>query len=90
MSDYDNTNTGALFRADKGDNPKRPDYRGSVNVDGRDYWLSAWIKTSKKGDKYMSLQVQAKDAQPAPKGDPAAYASVKGAPMPDFDDQVPF
>jgi len=34
MSNYDNTNTGSLFKADKGDNEKRPDYRGSVNVDG--------------------------------------------------------
>ena len=60
--EYDNTNSGALFKNDKKETEKHPDYRGSINVDGTDYWLSAWIKTAKTGGKYMSLAVTAKDA----------------------------
>ena len=65
---YDNTNSGILTRNDKGENPSRPDYRGSINVDGVDYWLSAWIKegrpgTKLEGQKYMSLSVQPKEAR---------------------------
>jgi hypothetical protein len=43
MSDYDNTNRGALFRNnDKTEeNEKWPDYRGNINVNGTEYWLSA-------------------------------------------------
>lgn len=41
MSEYDNTNRGALFRNDKDGNEKRPDYTGKINVDGKDYVLSA-------------------------------------------------
>ena len=66
---YDNRNSGIITRNDKQGNEKRPDYRGSINVDGRDYWISAWIKTGRDGtklagQKYMSLSVEPKDAQP--------------------------
>jgi len=61
MSDYDNNNQGAIFKNDKKENENQPDYRGSINTDGTDYWLSAWIKTAKSGVKYMSLSVQKKE-----------------------------
>lgn len=60
---YDNTNTGALFKNNKQGNEKRPDYTGTVNVGGAEYWLSAWIKESKDGMKYMQLAVQPKEAR---------------------------
>lgn len=69
MSDYDNTNTGVLFKNDKKTTDKHPDYRGQVNVGGTEYWLSSWIKTGAKG-KFMSLSVQLKEGQksaPKPK-----------------------
>ena len=72
MSEYDNTNSGALFKNDKKVTEKHPDYKGNVNADGTDYWLSAWLKTDKNGNKYMSLSLQPKNedampARPAPK-----------------------
>ena len=65
MIQYDNTNSGALFRNDKeGGNPNWPDYRGSVNVDGKEFWLDAWIRESKKdGKKFMSLKLKPKMAR---------------------------
>lgn len=60
---YDNRNTGALFRNNKGGNDKRPDYTGTINVNGTEFWLSAWIKESKAGMKYMQLSVQPKEAR---------------------------
>ncbi len=66
MSEYDNTNRGVLFKNDQGGNLKRPQYRGSINVGGTDYNISAWIKESRKdGSKFMSLSVEPKkDAKP--------------------------
>ena len=32
MAEYDNNLSGVLFKNDKGDNEKRPDYKGSLNV----------------------------------------------------------
>ena len=55
-------NSGVLFRNDKKETPNHPDYKGSINVDGTDYWLSAWIKVSKDGAKFMSLSVKNKNA----------------------------
>jgi len=58
---YDNTNSGALFRNDDKQSDKHPDYRGPINVNGAEYWISGWLKTSKKGVKFMSLAVTPKD-----------------------------
>jgi hypothetical protein len=60
--EYDNNNRGSLFKNDRKDDAKFPDYKGSINVDGTDYWLSAWIKVSKDGNKFMSLSVKNKNA----------------------------
>ena len=69
MEKYDNS--GVLFKNDKGDNPKRPDYRGSLAVAGVDYNISGWIRESKKtGDKFLSLKVEAKDAYKTRAGGP--------------------
>jgi len=65
MSDYDNTNSGALFKNDKGDNDSRPDYKGSLNVSGVEMDLAAWLKVSKAGQKYMSLKLSPKRDAPA-------------------------
>ena len=70
--DYDNTNRGALFRNDRKEQEKQPDYTGSLNVEGVDYWLSAWLRESKEGKKFFSMAVTPKEkpaSQPAPKAD---------------------
>jgi hypothetical protein len=79
---YDDTNRGVLFNEiDKktGDNDR--DYGGSININGEEFWLSAWIKTSKKGMKFMSLSVKPKAEKPA---EAAASKPVS------FDDEIPF
>ena len=65
MPEYDNKLSGVLFRNDKGDNPKRPDYKGSyTDGSGNEFWVSAWVKDGAKG-KFMSFTMQAKEqAQP--------------------------
>ena len=60
--EYDNNNRGSLFKNDRKDDAKFPDYKGSVNVEGVEYWLSAWIKLSKDGQKFMSLSIKNKNA----------------------------
>ena len=60
MAQYDNTNTFTLNKNDKGDNPKRPDYTGTANVDGIEFRISGWIREGQKG-KFISGSVQLKD-----------------------------
>jgi|TARA_R110000803_G_scaffold22142_2_gene55225 hypothetical protein len=54
---YDNTNKGALFQAKERKTEKHPNMTGKVNIDGKDFSLSAWSNTSKKGEKYLALKV---------------------------------
>lgn len=86
MSEYDNTNSGALFKNDKQGNENRPDYTGSINVEGTEYWISSWLKTSKAGKKYMSLSVQPKESR----GQDNAGGNASPPPADDFDDGIPF
>lgn len=60
---FDNTNRGALFKADKEGNEHRPDYSGNLNVDGKEFFIDAWLKKSKAGSTYMSLSVKPKLAR---------------------------
>jgi uncharacterized protein (DUF736 family) len=83
MSNYDNTNKGSLFKNDKGDNPKRPDYQGKINIDGTEYRLSAWLQTPKNGGaKYMSLKVSEIEG--------GGGFTPKPAPEPIETDEIPF
>ena len=55
--EFDNKNRGVLFENDKGDNEKRPDYTGNIDVGGTKFSLSAWKKTSKSGKSFLSLSI---------------------------------
>jgi len=53
-------NSGVLFKSDKIENERSPQYKGNITVDGKDYWISAWIKEGKSG-KFMGLAVSPKE-----------------------------
>ena len=58
MSDYDNTNRGAMFpNRYKEDGDKRPDHTGNLDVDGKEYKIAAWQSTSKAGNDYLSVRI---------------------------------
>lgn len=70
MPQYDDTNRGVLFKNDKKQQDSHCDYSGSLNVGGQEFYLNAWIKESKQGNKFLSLSVKPKLQQrqdaPAP------------------------
>lgn len=61
MSEYDNTNSGALFKNTKRETDKHPEYTGTINVEGTEYWMSSWVNESKSGNKYFSIKLKKKD-----------------------------
>lgn len=85
---YDSNLTGVLFKNEKDGNEKRPDYKGSAEIEGVQYWVSAWIRDGAKG-KFMSMKYEAKEKQQAT----PARQQPSPQPAPDFDsldDGIPF
>lgn len=86
--EYDNTNKGSLFKNDRKEQDTHADYNGSINIDGNEYWINAWVKESKKdGKKFFSLSVKPKDqaAGKSPVKAKSAPARAK-----DEDSEIPF
>lgn len=73
---FDNTNRGVLFTNDRKTDEKHSDYQGELNVDGKTFWLNAWVKTSKNGKQFLSVSIKPKTA--------AKWQQKQ------IDDQIPF
>ncbi|WP_147411976.1 hypothetical protein [Ralstonia pseudosolanacearum] len=89
---YDNTDKGALFKNANKATDNHPDYRGSINVGGTEYWLSAWINKSNAGATYMSLAVQPKNKDAAHPDDGKSYRNARegGRGIDEMDSDIPF
>ena len=48
--------TFTLFQNKKTDNDKAPQYKGQINIDGKTFYLSAWVKKDKNGNSFLSGQ----------------------------------
>ena len=58
MAEYEmKDNTFSLFRNDKKEKENQPDYTGDIMVEGKKLRLSAWLKESKGGKKYINGSV---------------------------------
>jgi hypothetical protein len=68
MQQYSNENTGVLFKNDTGDNPKRPAYKGKIDVGGVEYKLAGWIREGKAG-KFISIKIDTDERKPVTKVD---------------------
>ena len=63
MTDFDPNNSGALFVNNRKEKETHPDRTGSLNVEGKDYWISGWLKKDRNGNPYLSLSVRPKEEQ---------------------------
>ena len=89
MTDYDDTNRGQIWpNEDKtAETPTWADFKGSVNVEGVEYWVSAWKRKPDANPKAPSLSfsIKRKEAKQAAKQPEAAPA-----PTDDGFDDIPF
>lgn len=90
MNQYDNTNRGVLFKNDRKQSDRHPDYNGSITLaNGEEHWLSAWIKRDKNGKHFMSLSI-GDLKQPREQPNNSGWNAPATPEPPDFDDSVPF
>lgn len=75
-------NSGVLFKNDKKETGNHPDYKGNLMVDGKEYWLSAWIKEGKTG-KFMGLALSPREAS-------TQHNKMASKSIADMEDSVPF
>jgi len=91
MSDYDNTNRGSIWKNDKKDTESHPDFTGSINVEGKEYWVSAWKRKPDANPKSPALSLSVKPKEDKQSSPSQANQNFQ-TPVADegFDDDIPF
>jgi len=72
----------SIFANDKQGNDKRPDFKGSALIDGKEYDVALWTRQSQSGRKYISGSIKLKQDKQEPKKEVEEIKS--------FDDDIPF
>jgi len=92
--DYDNNMTGILFREDEqkrqaaiasGKCKNPAEYSGTCEIDGKEYFINGWVKTSKKDSsrKFFSLLFR-------PKQENANNGATQTEQQPSANSDIPF
>ena len=81
---FDNTNRGAIWKNEDKKTDTQPDFKGSINVDGKEFFLNAWKRKDGASPKSpaLSLSVMEKTEQKMPEN--VAQTSIQK------DDEIPF
>ena len=85
---YDNTNRGQIWGNDRKSDDSQPDFRGSINVEGVEYWMSAWKRKSDANPKAPALRFSIQKKETA--NDALEKAQSAPPEMDSFDDSIPF
>jgi hypothetical protein len=70
MNENQNSNQrGAKFKGSAGQNKNKeksthPDFKGSQTIDGKDYWVAAWVNRNDDGSPWLSIEHEAKEKLP--------------------------
>ena len=94
MATYDNTNSGMMARNENRKTDKHPEFSGSINVEGTDYWLSAWVNEGRpggkiEGKKYFSIKINRKEGYGTSSTAASSPPASRGR-FDDMDDDIPF
>jgi len=99
---YDNTNKGAIWGNTRKEKDTHPDLTGSINIEGKEYWVSAWKRKPDENPKAPALRLSVKLKEQPQQAAPQQQASYQqpqqaaAAPQQnsggydDFDDDIPF
>jgi hypothetical protein len=80
-------NTGSLFKNDRKETERHPDFTGQCMVGGTEYWFKAWIKNANDPSKktFMSFAFDPKEERPTANGGDISVQLHNN-----LDDEIPF
>jgi hypothetical protein len=84
---YDNNMRGTLGKNKRREKDSQPEYTGKCEIDGRMYWISAWVKLG-QGEKFFSLSFKPQDQQTSQ--EPRRASAPPPSRPKDMDDDIPF
>lgn len=92
MTEYDNSNKGAIWRNEKKETERHPDFTGSANVEGVEYWVSGWKRDPNGNPKSPALRLSFQAKEQLHKQGMEQASKATQAPTDDgwADDDVPF
>lgn len=80
--------SGSLFRNKRKEQENHPDSTGTVMIAGVEYYINGWTKTTKDGDKWVSLSFKPKEGKPRRQEAPKTRKDTRD--NDGFDSDVPF
>jgi len=83
MTQHDKTNRGAIWKNEKKEKDTHPDFTGSLNVDGREYWVSAWKRKEGAPPNSPALSFSVKPKEERQKQSSSRFDDMDG-------DRIPF
>lgn len=79
--------SGSLFRNDRKNNDKSPDYQGTVMINGVEMYINAWLKEGNNG-RFFSLAFKPKEQAQTQSRQPERQ--TKASFNNGFDEDIPF
>ena len=64
MAEFDNTNRGSIWKNDKKTTENHPDFTGSINVEGKEFWVSGWKRKADANPKAPALSFSVQPKEP--------------------------
>ena len=62
---YGNTNRGQIWPNDRKEKDAQPDFKGSLNIKGEEFWISAWKQKGGANSDIMSLSFSVRPKEEA-------------------------
>lgn len=103
MTDYDNENRGSIWGNKRKTKDSHPDFTGTMNVEGREYFVDGWKRKEGANPNAPSMTFRVKPKDAAPEGHPDRFQTPVNRQRPtgypekprqvreeDLDSEIPF
>jgi hypothetical protein len=89
---YDNTNRGSIWKNKKKERDTHPDFTGSINVEGVEYWVNAWRRKEDANPSApaMTFTVRPKETKADHQNERPAVRKSSADMGREMDDEIPF